>query len=178
MSTVKKLDSSISETELRGLRGVPTQPIKEVRINEKENLASTVEGAIPRFDQIVLENITGEYTLKDGALVFHVYKNDRKVLFDQIMADVANTRPGSKEESAIFQKGNLEMQKIPWWDNTEQVLAEEAKNHYKYLDNRIGYAQEVDSWTVMFPEPTTPGAASDMYLRGFLGRLDARFGAK
>lgn len=178
MNNVKKLDSSISENELRGLRNVPLKPIKEMRIEEDENLATTVEGGIPQFNLIELDNIAGEYTLKDGALVFHIYKKDRKALYDKIMADVENTRRGSKEESEVFKNGNLDMQKIPWWDNTEQVLAEEAKNHFKYLDNRIGYAQEVDSWTVMFPEPTTPGATSDMYLRGFLGRVDIRLGAK
>jgi hypothetical protein len=178
MSTVKKLESSISEVELQGLRSVPNRPIEEVRIREDENLSTQVESGVPVFEVFACEKITGEFGVKDGALLFHIYKNDRKKVYDQFIEALEGTRPGSKEESEIFRKGNAAMVEIPWWDNTETVLAEEAKAQYKFLDNRIGYAQEVDSWTVMFPEPTAPGATSKMYLQGFLTRVDARLGAK
>lgn len=178
MNSIKKLDSSISVDELTGLRSVPLRPIKGVQIDKEDNLASVVEGGVPQFKEFEVGEILGTYSIKDGALVFHIYKTDRKNLYDQIIADVEKTKRGSKEESEAFRIGNLEMVKIPWWDNTEQVLAEEAKSHYRYLDNRIGYTQEVDSWTVMFPEPTAPAAASDEYIQSFLTRIAARLGAK
>jgi hypothetical protein len=120
------------------------------------------------------ELIEGEYGIKDGILYLHFYKKDRKKLYDQVMQNVAATKRGSKEEAAAFAEGDTKLREIPWWPAIEEVLGLVAKEKYRYVEPKITYAPEVDSWSVMLPEPTSFGATATKYLESFFNEVDNR----
>ena len=71
---------------------------------------------------------------------------------DAIADNLADFNKRREEQDKIAQQANEELEKIPWWNNFEQILDEIFNNHFKYHPHKTSYYPEVDSWSVMLPE--------------------------
>lgn len=127
------------------------------------NIADNVVSGIPDMERVEKGDIVGEYTFKDGLLVYHFYKKDRKKIYDDAFAEMDRIRDEgatlSKEESmksqnAAAHKANIALAEKPWWPNFEKMLAEAFSEVFKYQEHKATFYSEVDSWSVILPVPS------------------------
>lgn len=138
---VGKTPFFVSDEEKKGLEDVP-----------QENLAEPLKEAIPEFNHVDKGEVKGSYGYKDGILIYHVYKADRKGIYDVAHAALDEAKTDA-EQQEISRSANAALAVHPWWPDTEKILTEIFSEHFKYSPNKVTYYPEVDSWSVIMPEP-------------------------
>ena len=144
--------------------------------------ALDVVSAIPRFVEFVGENICGEYTIKDGLLVYHIYHKDRKRVIDQAEKALEESRAIDdfnervRTQHDIAASANAELNKHPWWSNIEGLIKEVFGKAFKYQPFKANFYDETDSWSVLTPEPksvlSSDSGVMSKHLLGPLKELD------
>jgi hypothetical protein len=137
---VEKLPFFISDEEKKGLQAAP-----------QDNMADDLKSAIPDFFEVEKGDVVAAFGLKDGLLIFHIFKKDRKAIYDQAHEALAGERDDSKA-SKISHNANAMLAANPWWPGFEDILNDVFADHFKYTDFKVTYYQEVDSWSVIMPE--------------------------
>jgi len=121
------------------------------------NIAESILSGVPDLREVEKGNVVGAYTFKDGLLIYHFYKRDRKEIYDdaQERMDAASEDPQkrSEEQGVIAKEANEAMKQVPWWDGFENTLSEVFSEAFKYQEFKVSFYPEVDSWSVMLPKP-------------------------
>lgn len=125
-------------------------------------VSAAVTGGVPDLKWVDKGAIVGAWVVKDGLLLYHFYKKDRKAVYDAAQAEMETARKQASKESVeewqkrIAEHANGELEKIPWWPNFKDVLDQVFKEHFRFHPFKIDYYLEVDSWSVVMTEPSTP----------------------
>lgn len=126
------------------------------------NMSDAVAGGVPELKWVERGSIIGAWVEKDGLLIYHFYKRDRKGIFDAAQDEMAEARKQASAKQVeewqqrIAEHANAELAKVPWWPNFEEVLDQEFKSHFRFHPFKTNYYPEVDSWSVVMEPPNTP----------------------
>jgi len=155
----------VSQDEKAGLVSVPQANVD-------------VASAIPELTWVEKGPITGAYVLKDGILIYHIYKTDRKAIYDQANADmdqmrdrVVDQKERARLQSEIAVRANTAMAQVPWWPNIMVTLEQVFEEHFRHQPKKVSYYEEVDSCSVILPEPAMPAAKSKAHLEALFSKL-------
>jgi hypothetical protein len=125
------------------------------------NIASSVEAGIPQLNEVEKGGIVGAYTFKDGLLIYHFYKKDRKKIYDAAQAEMDRVRDETEDlkernklQGILAHDANENLNSHPWWPNFEEALHAVFSEVFKYQQHKAAFYKEVDSWSVILPEPT------------------------
>lgn len=123
------------------------------------NIAENVVAGVPNLKEVEKGNIVGAYTFKDGLLVYHFYKKDRKKIYDDAFKalDAAGELPQKekvKTQNDISHQANLALAEKPWWPDFEKYLTDVFSEVFKYQEHKATFYDEVDSWSVILPAPS------------------------
>ena len=128
------------------------------------NIANVVASGVPDLNWVFCEGLVGAWTSKDGMLIYHFYKKDRKEIYDTIHAemDEAVNQYGRDRAQEVLtrcaEEGNKKLEKHPWWPNFKELLDKVFKDHFRFHPFKISFYPEVDSWSVIMTPPDTPVA--------------------
>lgn len=145
---------------------------------------SDLVSLIPKFTDVEAGQIVGSFGIKDGLLIYHIYKADRKKIYDDVQARMdevsgnGNPQLRERELSRIAREGNEALAQIPWWDDFETTLYATFQEHFKYRPLKVSFYQEVDSWSVILPEPKPPVPPTEEHLAAPIKALGARINAE
>jgi len=117
------------------------------------NVAEAVTNGVPDLTWVEHGHVVGAYTRKDGMLVFHFYKRDRKAIFDEAHRQMAEK---GADQKGIADAANEALEKLPWWPQFKGHLDSVFKEQFRYQPFKTDYYSEVDSWSVIMPEPAGP----------------------
>jgi len=147
------------------------------------NIADSVASGVPNLVEVEKGNIVGAYTLKDGLLIYHFYKKDRKEIYDTAQAEMDRARDEvedlekrSRLQGVLAHDANEALRAHPWWPNFEAELDAVFSEVFKYQDHKIDFYKEVDSWSVLLPEPSGVVRPSKEYLERPFAMLATRLG--
>ena len=126
-----------TETEHKAVDTLPTDTVP----------LDDVIKAVPKFNEVAKNNLLVQWRLADGTLTYHIYKTDRKNLFDKTEA-LLKTLVTDESKNALAEEANAEFEKIPWWPEFEKKLMEALTEYFKLASGKVGYYREVDSWSV------------------------------
>lgn len=125
------------------------------------NLAESVSSGIPEFEQVEKGNIVGEYTIKDELLIYHLYKKDRKKIFDdanseldRIRDEITDAQERSTLSADVAAKANNALHECPWWPDFDRMIHDVLSEVFKYQPHKATFYSEVDSWSVILPAPS------------------------
>jgi len=159
-----------TETEHKSVDTLPTQPVK----------VESLLNAVPKFHDTICGNLLVQWALiltsgtKELVCEYHIYKRDRKEIFDQAQ-DLLKVTSGADAVGAVAEAANADLAKHPWWPDFEKKLIETLSEHFKGVAGRVGYHEEVDSWSVsMHPENMALGMWLDTHLNAFAAKLWAK----
>jgi hypothetical protein len=128
----------------------------------QENIAEQVVNAVPELHPVEKGEVVGAYTTKDGLLIYHFYKRDRKKIYDEAHAEMDRIRDEeppaevSRLQQAVATGANVDLDAHPWWPEMSQVLDEVFTEHFKHRPKKITFYPEPDAWSVIMPEPDGP----------------------
>jgi hypothetical protein len=132
--------------------------------------------AIPKFKDVVRGNLLVQWAVvpnyrREDLLVYHIYKIDRKKIFDIAEAALLTTT-GSDAKAVIANEANAALEESPWWPDFESTLKQALVDHFKEIAGECGYYREVDSWAVSIPaySPMWP----ESFIEGFADKLSAK----
>ena len=165
--------------EVEGIASAPGTVARAVPVKNKvggDNLVEAVAEGIPSLACEETDRLVAEYGLKDSAFSVHVYHRVRKEVLDTSMSALAESQGQSAH--LIMEEANRKFEEIPWWPDFEELLVRVVTEHFKPQDVRITFYREVDSWSVLMPEPRSPLACSPGNIRSFLAKLELQLGAK
>lgn len=166
--------------------GVKTETEKRpfwVSEEEKKGVATTppdnldVASAVPELTWVEKGSVIGAWVRKDGLVVYHIYKRDRKEIFDRThermdtVRELGHPAKVAEEQNRIAQEANAALHECPWWPETAEKLQVVFQDHFKHQPNKITYYPEVDSWSVILPEPNMPGALTPQHLEAPIAKL-------
>jgi hypothetical protein len=167
-AVVKPKPFWVSDDEKHGLQHVPQCNVD-------------VASAVPELTWVTKGVIEGAYVLKDGLLIYHIYKSDRKQVYDAAnegMDRIRDTEPDKAKRDALQNElsrvANSHMAEVPWWSGILDTLEEVCSEHFLHQSHKVTYYPEVDSCSVMLPEPTMPGAKTKAHLEAFFTKLALR----
>lgn len=149
--------------------------VKEACENFPAYKASDIMEAIPKFKKVVKGNVLVEYTTIDDVLNYHIYRADRKKLFDEALEAMRGA--DDKTSLAIASKANELLEALPWWPDTEKVLRAVFAEHFRDAPLKVSHYPEVDSWSVVMLEPSFLGAKNASFLEAVVAKLALRFGS-
>lgn len=152
-ATIEKKPWWVSEEEKVGLQSTP-----------QDNLGEHVASGVPDLKWVEKGEIIGEWTKKDGLIVYHFYKRDRRAIYDKAHTDMDAAKDNPQLQNKIAVEANQELAKYPWWPGFEHILDQVFAEHFKYHPHKTTYYSEVDSWSVMLPIPNTPVPMSNEQL--------------
>ena len=142
-----------------------------------------ISTAVPKFTQVEADHILGEYTHKDGLLLYHFYHRKRKEIFDAAEAEMSHIRgsSASPDQARILQqevavKANADMLAHPWWPKFEDILKRVFTEHFKYQPFKTNFYPEVDGWSVAMPDPDSPLALTPERLVAPFALVDTALG--
>lgn len=150
---------------------------------EKAGLGTTpqcnvdVASAVPNLTWVEKGPVVGAYVVKDGLLIYHIYKRDRKEIFDRAhmrmdtVRELGHPAKMAEEQNRIAQEANAALGDVPWWDNIVDKLTAVFSEHFRHHPNKVTYYPEVDSCSVIMPEPTMPGAMTKAHLEAPFAQL-------
>jgi len=119
------------------------------------DVSAAVTGGVPDLKWVEKGAIIGAWVIKDGLLLYHFYKKDRKEIFDQAHKQMEGVKDAALQQE-IATQANASLEKLPWWPNFKDVLESVFKEHFRFHPFKSDYYQEVDSWSVVMAEPSTP----------------------
>lgn len=135
------------------------------------NIAEKVTAGIPELKEVEKGDVVGAYTIKDGLLIYHFYKKDRKEVYDTAQAEmdkigeeVTDLKERAGLQDAVAHKANTSLEEHPWWPGFESLLGAVFSEVFKYQEHKATFYREVDSWSVMLPEPQGVLAPSKQHL--------------
>ena len=137
---VEKLPFFVSDEEKKGLETTPN-----------DDLSEALQEAIPEFTDVEKGDVVASFGMKDGLLIYHFYKRDRKKIYDDAHEALAAERDASIQQE-ISRNANALLEQTPWWPGFNEVLDAVFAEHFKYTERKISYYPEVDSWSVIMPE--------------------------
>lgn len=147
------------------------------------NIADSVVSSVPELTEVEKGNIVGAYTFKDGLLLYHFYKKDRKEIYDaaqnamdRVCATTEDCAEQSRLNDEIAREANKSLEKHPWWENFKDELHSVFSETFKYQEHKVSFYKEVDSWSVMLPEPVGVTRPSKQHLEKPFATLALRFG--
>ncbi len=145
------------------------------KTNTPEHATYTLQSAVPKFIEVLKGNVLVEYGIMDGLLNYHVYRSDRKKVYDKALKDMegANNARCLK----IAEDANTQIAGLPWWSNAEDVLQRVFSEHFRNASLKVTFFPEVDSWSVVMPEPDLPGARSRAFLEAVVAKLALQLGS-
>jgi hypothetical protein len=132
-----------------------------------QDIGDAVAAGVPDLHEVKKGDVIGAWTKKDDLLIYHFYKADRKKIFDEAHAEMDRFAEEHREpqrsemQGRVAKAANEELEQHPWWDNFEQILREVFSEHFKYRPNKITFYREVDSWSVIMPDISTPVSWSE-----------------
>jgi len=150
---------------------------------EKAGLSTTpqcnvdVASAVPELTWVEKGSVIGAYVRKDGLVIYHIYKADRKEIFDRThqrmdtVRELGHPAKMAEEQNRIAQEANAALNDVPWWEGTQQKLEQVFQDHFKHHPHKVTYYPEMDSWSVILPEPTMPGALTKAHLEAPFSQL-------
>lgn len=148
------------------------------------NIAEQVVDGVPDLNEVEKGEVVGAYTFKDGLLIYHFYKKDRKTIFDQahaemdrIATEVEDPKEREAQQRTAAEGANTALAESPWWDNFEEELKAVFGEVFKYQEAKITFYREVDSWSVMLQEPSGVVTPSKQQLEKPFSMLALRLGA-
>jgi len=148
------------------------------------NIADSVAAGVPDLVEVEKGDVVGVYTVKDGLLIYHFYKKDRKEIYDSAQSEMDRIRDevGDREKSSRLQgilahDANEALEATPWWPNFEDELHSVFSEVFKYQEHKATFYKEVDSWSVILPEPSGVVKPNRSYLEKPFAMLALRVGA-
>jgi hypothetical protein len=148
--------------------------LNEATSGGPEVSAAVLQSAIPTLTRVLRKNVLCDYGIKDGYLIYHVYKADRKEVFDQAMNILVSVKD-TKQQIQVAEAGNAQLESIPWWPNTEEVLRKTFSEHFRTDQIKVDFFPEVDSWSILMMEPPLPGAKEKGFLESAISKLALQF---
>lgn len=155
----------VSDVEKSGLENVPQCNVD-------------VASAVPELSWVDRGSVVGAYVVKDGLLIYHIYKKDRKEVFDasheemeRIRNEVVDRKELDRLQNEVSMEANAHLAQIPWWPNILNTLETVFSAHFQHQPHKITYYPEVDSCSVILPEPVMPGALAKEHLEGLFDRF-------
>lgn len=150
----------VGDEEKQGLTTVPTTPnnLKGVKSFGKD-LQEEISSAVPQLQSVALDKVICEYGEKDGLYNFHFYLPVRYAIRMEAEEQMERARREcSKEQLPIMQQriadhGNQKLAENPWPGNMEALITESFKQVFPYSEFKVSFFPEVDSWSVVMPEP-------------------------
>lgn len=134
----------------------------------EQDMSDAVINGVPDLREVKKGDIVGAWTRKDGALIYHFYHTGRKAIYDQANAEMDAVRDGEgtqqekiARQNEIAARANIEIEKFPWWDGFEQLLNKVFSDYFKYRPHKVAFSPEVDSWSVMVPDISSPVSWTD-----------------
>ncbi len=169
-TTLEKKPFWVTDDEKEGLKATP-----------QNDMSGVLEEGIPDLTEVEKGEVVGAWTKKDGLLIYHFYKRDRKEIYDQANTDmdemrnqVVDQKQRDRLQSEVAVRANQALAQHPWWLGFEDLLAEVFNDHFKYQPHKITYYSEVDSWSVMLPVPNTPVPMTNAQLEVPFSRVALR----
>lgn len=150
---------------------------------EKAGLVTTpqcnvdVASAVPELTWVEKGPVVGAYVVKDGLLIYHIYKKDRKEIYDRAhqrmdtVRELGHPAKMQEEQNRIAQEANTALAECPWWDDVLGKLSLVFSDHFRHHPQKVTYYPEVDSCSVIMPEPTMPGAMTKAHLEAPFSQL-------
>jgi hypothetical protein len=123
------------------------------------NVAEAVVSGVPELKWVEKGSLIGAHVQKDGMLVYHFYKKDRKAIYDeaQTLLEASRGQPSEAQvQQSIAERANADLEAHPWWPQFKEQLEVVFNEHFKYQPFKVDYYPEVDSWSVIMPVPDTP----------------------
>ena len=148
---------------------------------ESQDLSGVLKEAVPEHHRVEKGKVIADYLFKDGLLIYHFYKADRKEIYDQAheaMADLRGKKDEATQQAVIATEANAALSEKPWWKEFEQILHTVFSESFKYSDRKVDYYREVDSWSVMMPEPKGPVRMTAAHLEVPVAKVALSVGAK
>ena len=170
----------MTETEQRPFwaEEKPWQKAK-LPVIEGSQTVGDIATAVPKFNHVDTPQLLGEYTTKDGLLLYHFYCRKRKEIFEAAETEMSRIKDAvrSPEQARIAQqevavKANAELAAYPWWPNFEDLLKRVFEAQFKYHPFKFNFYPETDSWSVAMPEPSAPAALTPERLEAPFHELD------
>ena len=150
----------------------------------QSNIVGSVASGVPELTEVEKGGVVGAYTFKDGLLIYHFYKKDRKEIYDIAQAEMDRVRDETEDaekrnrlQGILAHDANEALSAIPWWPNFEDELHSVFSEVFKYQDHKATFYKEVDSWSVMLPEPSGAVRPNKAYLEKPFAMLALRVGA-
>jgi hypothetical protein len=148
------------------------------------NIADNVTSGVPDLKDVEKGDVVGAYTIKDGLLIYHFYKKDRKAIYDAAHAEMDRLREEvedqaekAKLQGEVAKQANTDLEACPWWEGFEDELKAVFADVFKYQEYKISFYREVDSWSVILPEPSGVVKPSTQHLEKPFAMLALRVGA-
>lgn len=148
------------------------------------NIADSVATGVPELSEVEKGDIVGAYTFKDGLLIYHFYKKDRKEIYDIAQTEMDRVRDGAKDkeegdrlQGILAHEANEALKASPWWPNFEDELHSVFSEVFKYQEHKATFYKEVDSWSVMLQKPEGMVTPDKSHLERPFAMLALRVGA-
>jgi hypothetical protein len=168
--TVEKKPWWVSGEEKKGVEETP-----------QVDLANALQDAVPAFERVEKGDLIAEYGVKDDLLLFHFYKKDRREIYDRAHAAIdkvgqlyGRAPQADVEIAKISKEANADLEQCPWWPDFEAVAAEVFQDHFRYQPHKLTYYMEVDSWSLMLPQPTIMAQTKPQFHETFVSKLALR----
>jgi hypothetical protein len=97
---------------------------------------------------------------------------------NHINITVADRGASTKMQQSLASEANQKLANMPWWPDFGDTLKTVFGDHFRYQTAKITYYPEVDSWSVMLPEPSSPLAMTPSHLEGVIVAVADRLYAK
>jgi len=126
------------------------------------NLANAVSDGVPDLTWVDAGHLKGAWVIKDGLLIYHFYKKDRKEIYDVAQAAMDDVKKTCSKENLpaaqqkIAEHANQELERHPWWLGFKETVEGVFKEHFRFQPFKLDFYREVDSWSVVMSEPNTP----------------------
>ena len=129
-------------------KSVDTLPTDTVKVDD-------LLSAVPKFRDVVSGDLLLQWarlaTPKDDIIEIHLYKKDRKEIFEWAHAAI-KAAVGDSAAADLARAANEMLDAHPWWPDFEAKLLDVLSEHFRGSTGRVGYHEEVDSWSVtMYP---------------------------
>jgi len=129
----------------------------------EKNIAPALEQAVPTLTKLpIKDDLYAEYTIKDGMLLYHFYNVKRKEIFESALKAMEDAP--AAEQNRLGVEANAALEKHPWPLEFGENLSSVFVEHFRQPLLKVEYYLEVDSWSVMLPEPELPGSRAKTHL--------------
>lgn len=167
---VEKKPWWVSDQEKDGLGTVPA-PFEDPN-KAKEygtDLGKEVQDAVPQMKMLTLSHLICEYGEKDGLVNYHFYTPIRYSIRMEAEGELEKIRHSSMspqekdaEQQKISDLANHALERNPWPGNFEEVAKGCFTKVFKYTEFKLNYFSEVDSFSLVMPEPKKGFVTTEM----------------